>query len=190
MTKNKELNFTLGGRFAGRVLAVLMMAIFGVGASGAANVENRFSGAATPFVFGKLAPELVGTWQYRAGGGETDFAGKSRYRSHRNRVYRFAADGAVEYGFVRDTLTIMQCEIKERKYATGTAATEGSVLTIKFNEADFAGSNSCEGGATEEKKVPAETVRLKYRLQTDEVTGARQLCLAEADGETCYNKKD
>ena len=88
MVKNDKANFA--GAFGGKVLAVLMMAIFGVGASGAANVENRFAGAATPLVFGKIAPELVGTWQYRAGGGETDFTGKSRYRSHRNRDPAFA----------------------------------------------------------------------------------------------------
>jgi hypothetical protein len=135
-----------------------------------------------------LAPELIGKWQLRQGGGETDFTGKSRYRSHRRYFYEFAADGAVEYSMERETLTIMQCEIKERTAASGKASTSGDALTIYFGQSDSAASNSCEGGETTQKTLPAETVNLTWRLQTE--NEQTRLCFAEPGGEACYDKQD
>ena len=139
---------------------------------------------------GRLSPELVGTWTHRAGGGETDFTGKSRYRSKRARVYEFKADGAFEYALERETLTIMQCEIKESRRASGRVSSDGTRLTIALDETKQSESNSCEGGETLEKTLPAETSTLEFRLQTDEATGARQLCLIEPDGEACFAKAE
>jgi hypothetical protein len=150
--------------------------------------EQRRKPAASPKnSSGSVAPELVGRWLKREGAGETDFTGKSRYRSHRLYLYEIAADGAVDYTFDRETLTIMQCEIKERKKASGTAASEGATLSIALDEVTLAESNSCDGGETVRKTLPAETRYLKWNLKTE---GERtELCLAESSGEVCYLKQ-
>lgn len=137
---------------------------------------------------GTIAPELVGTWQHRAGGGETDFTGKTRYGSTRRQTYKIAADGTVEYKFERETLTIMQCEIKEDKTATGKAASDAGALVINFGTGDHAESDSCEGGERQEKTLAAETVRLSYRLQNED--DRVQLCFDATDGEACFDKMD
>lgn len=151
--------------------------------------NRRSSGPPPAAPAGRLAPELAGTWHHRAGGGETDFTGKSRYRSSRARLYRIAPDGAVEYSFERETLTIMQCEIKERRTASGRAVSDETTLTISFGETAVAESDSCEGGETASKTLPAETVALRYRLQTGP-GGETELCFAEPDGEACFEKKN
>jgi hypothetical protein len=138
---------------------------------------------------GSLAPELAGTWINRSGGGSVDYTGKTQYRSGRVTTYRIAADGSVEYFVEKDVLTILQCEIKERRTAGGKAATAAGTLTVNLGESDFTASNSCEdGGETTARTLPAETVKLDYRI--DEEFGAPRLCLDEAEGELCYDKEE
>jgi hypothetical protein len=198
MTKNTKIVLigAAAAALAGGFLLVCVVAVVGFALLSATGEENGGPGktraartkkapAAPP---GALAPELVGAWINRSGGGDVDFTGKTRYRSSRVNVYRFAADGTVEFTSDKDVLTILQCEIKERRRADGRAATGGETLTINFGEADFAASNSCEGGETAEKTLPAETVAIGWRI-TEEF-GAPQLCLAEPEGELCYERQD
>ena len=209
MTKNVKgvLIAVLGLGLAGGVLVVFAAAIIGVGLIAAAGeMENdngnsavtrnsdghhRKSGTSLKksnvSASGSVAPELVGRWLKREGGGETDFTGKSRYRSHRRYLYEIAADGSVNYTFDRETLTIMQCEIMEKKTASGAALTAGETLTINLDEGVVTESNSCEGGESVEKTLPAETRNLKWNLKTE---GERtELCLMESEGEICYLKQ-
>ena len=207
MTKSAKgiLIAVAGAGVLGGIFVVFLAAIIGVGMIAAAGEEendnsniaasrdgskrsressgirSKRSNAA-----GSIPAEMVGRWVKREGGGETDFTGKSRYRSHRIYVYEFSADGSVKYTFDRETLTIMQCEIKERRAADGTAATEGDTIVVNLDEGVAAESNSCEGGETVEKQMPEETRRLKWNLKTE--TGAPELCLTEANGEVCYAK--
>lgn len=139
-------------------------------------------------ISGSFSPELVGKWNRSEGSGHVDYTGKTQYKSGADFTYEFSADGTVKYSMDKDVLSILQCKIAENKSATGKAASDGETLTVSLGKMNHTSSNSCEAADNFEKTLPAETIKLKYRLKTEyEET---QLCIEENDGERCYQRKE
>lgn len=136
---------------------------------------------------GSFDQELVGKWQRNDGSGYIDPTGKTKYKSGAFYNYEFSPDGTVRRSMDKDVLTIMQCQINETKRATGKATVSGDSMTIAFGETNHTSSNSCESADNFEKTLPAETVALRWHLKTEYET--TRLCIDEADGEKCYDRK-
>ena len=154
------------------------------GASTAANEQAAETQAAAPAGLSGNISALAGEWVWGSSGSSTYSAGGSLLGSNGSRhVYRFGANGSVEYTGIMNVMTA-GCRMQVFSTKKGQATLNGDTLTINWAPADFSRDDSCSPSKNYKKKLPAETE--SYKVRFNDSYGQRQLCMTQ-NNETCYS---
>ncbi len=132
--------------------------------------------------------KLNGKWYRGEGSSYVDPVGKTRWGVGARFSYEFLPDGMVEYKTDRNAKSVMQCDIIEKKSRKGKYSVSGDTITIEFGEMNFFSSDSCIEKDNFDKTLPAETVTIKVKIQTE--YEKIRLYIQDENGEFPYDKFD
>lgn len=142
--------------------------------------------------FGGGSSSLAGKWWRGEGSGSVDYTGKTKYKSGKEYIFEFFADGTVEYTFELDVLSIVQCRTKELRKSRGRYSVSGDTLTISLNAGSTVGSSSCEAKNNFRKATPAETITKRFKIRKmDSITrpdDPLMLCFDGQSDDACFEK--
>ncbi len=134
-------------------------------------------------VEGKWTNGSVGLISYQNRATGATRPGRGRYFA-----YDFKADGSYEFiGYME--VTIYNCTTTLFNEIKGKYKVSGSSIELSPSRDFWKNTNSCAASGNKERTQAPTKKELSYEIRQDE-QGRGLLCIAEAEGETCYRKDE